>query len=74
MHQAVASNDEYNADNEPPDEEDAYIESITDPVLQQELRYQKYVRRLSKGAWGDSIAIAAMCNLFNVNIKVFCEH
>ena len=63
MHQSVASSDGYNADNEPPDEDDAYIESITDPVVQQELRYQKYVRRLSEGAWGDSIAISAMCNM-----------
>ena len=74
MHQSVASSDGYNADNEPPDEEDAYIESITDPVVQQELRYQKYVRRLSEGAWGDSIAISAMCNMFDVNIVVFCAN
>ena len=74
VHQAVASNDDYNADNEPLDEEDAYIESIADPVVQQELRYQKYVRRLSEGAWGDSIAISAMCNIFGVTIKVFCAN
>ena len=55
VHQAVANSDEYNTDNEPSDEEDAYIESITDPVVQQKLRYQKYVRRLSEGAWGDSV-------------------
>ena len=72
VHQAVASSDGYNADNEPPDEEDAYIESITDPVVQQKHRYRKYVRRLSEGAWGDSICIAAMCNMFDVNIKVLC--
>ena len=74
VHQSVSSGDGYNADNEPPDEEDAYIESITDPVVQQELRYQKYVKRLSEGAWGDSIAIAAMCNMFDVNIVVFCAN
>ena len=74
VHQSVSSSDGYNADNDPPDEEDAYIESITDPVVQQELRYQKYVRRLSEGAWGDSIAIAAMCNMFDVNIVVFCAN
>ena len=38
VHQSVSSSDGYNADNEPPDEEDAYIESITDPVVQQDLR------------------------------------
>ena len=74
LHQSVGSSDGYNADNEPLDEEDAYIESITDPVVQQELRYQKYVRRMSKGAWGDSIAISAMCNMFNVNIVVLCAN
>ena len=74
VHQSVSSSDGYNADNEPPDEEDAYIESITDPVVQQELRYQKYVRRLSEGAWGDSIAISVMCNMFDVNIIVFCAN
>ena len=74
MHQSVGSSDGNNADNEPLDEEDAYIESITDPVVQQELRYQKYVRRLSEGAWGDSIAISAMCNIFNVNIVVLCAN
>ena len=74
VHQSVSSSDGYNADNEPPDEEDAYIESITDPVVQQELRYQKYVRRLSEGAWGDSIAISVMCNMFDVNIVVYCAN
>ena len=74
VHQPVASSDEYNADNEPPNEEDAYIESITDTVVQQKLPYQKYVKRLSEGAWGDSIAISAMCNMFDVNIRVFCAN
>ena len=74
VHQSVSSGDGYNADNEPPDEEDAYIESITDPIVQQELRYQKYVRRLNEGAWGDSIAVSAMCNMFDVNIVVYCAN
>lgn len=29
---------------------------------------KKYLRRLSKGAWGDHIAI---CNVFNMKVKVF---
>jgi len=70
--QSVASDDGYNADNEPLDEENAYIESITDPEVQQELRWRKYFRRLRQGAWGNNIAIAAMCNLFNVSISVLC--
>ena len=32
------------------------------------------MRRLSDGAWGDSIAIAAMCNLLGMSIKVFCAN
>ena len=75
VHQPVHSTDEYNADIEPVDEEDAYIESITDPEVQQELRWQKYLRRLRQGAWGDSIAITAIiCNLFNVSISVLCAN
>jgi len=42
--QSVASDDGYNAENEPVDEKDAYIESITDPEVQQELHWQKYLR------------------------------
>ena len=47
---------------------------MKDPVVQQELCYQKYVRRLSESAWGDSIAISTMCNMFDVNIIVFCAN
>ena len=36
--QPVAHNDNYNADTEPPTEEDKYIDSITDPQLQKQLR------------------------------------
>ena len=58
VHQPVATNDVYNADNEAPDSEDAYIEAILDPDTQKLLRWQKYLRGLSHGAWGDSIVIA----------------
>ena len=71
VHQPVNSNDGMNADNEPVDDEDVYLESLSDPVVQQELRWQKYLRRLRQGAWGDNIAIAAMCDLFDVCINVF---
>ena len=63
----LESNDGYNADNSPLDVEDEYIKSITDPVVQQELRWQKYLKGLRGNAWGDSIAIAAMCNMFDVS-------
>jgi len=72
--QSVASDDGYNAENESVGEKDAYIESITDPEVQQELHWQKYLRRLRQGVWGDNIAIAAMCNLFNVSISVLCAN
>ena len=72
VHQPVASNDEYDADNEALDDENAYINAIVDPELQRSLRWEKHLRRLSQGAWGDSICIAAMCNLFDVSIKVLC--
>ena len=74
VHTAVASNDIYNADNEALDEEDAVIESIADPDQQRELRWQKYLRHLSRGAWSDSTAIAATCNLFDVSIDVYCAN
>ena len=69
VHQSVASNDGYNADNEALTEEDAYIESVVDPVVQHELRWQKYLRRLSEGAWGDQIALTAICMLFDVKVN-----
>ena len=71
VHQPVNSSDGMSADNEPLDDEDVYIESLSDPVVQHELRWQKYLRRLRQGAWGDNIAIAAMCDLFDVIINVF---
>ncbi len=73
VHQPVASNNAFNADNEPLDDEDAYIESVADPIVQQQLRWQKYLRRLSEGAWGDHIALAAICNLFNMKIIIHIQ-
>ena len=34
-----------NADNEPIEDEDRYIESLSDPNVQHELRWQKYIRQ-----------------------------
>ena len=50
--QPVATNSKYNADTEPPTDEDEYINSVSDPELQTQLRWAKYVRRLRQGAWG----------------------
>ena len=57
--QYADSNDDYNADTEPPTEEDEYIDSVADPQLQTELRWQKYLTCLKQGAWGDNIAMQA---------------
>ena len=70
MHQPIASNNPYNADTEAPTAEDAYINTIVDPVVQTQLRWNKYLRWLKNGAWGDSFAIAAICNMFNITINV----
>ena len=45
----------YNADTAQPTPEDELINSVSDPQLQSELRWQKYVRCLRQGAWGDHI-------------------
>ena len=58
--QNADSSDDYNADTEPQIQEDKYIDSIADPELQTELRWQKYLRCLKQGAWGDNIAMQAI--------------
>ena len=69
--QPVASQDAYNADTEPPTAEDEYINSVADPELQLQLRWQNYLRDLRNGAWGDHIAIA---DVLGVTIHVLCSH
>ena len=56
--QPVPQNDDYNADTEPPTQEDKYIDSIADPKLQTKLRWERYLRCLRNGAWGDHICYA----------------
>ena len=48
VHQPVNSSDRMNADNEPLGDDDVYIESLSDPVVQHELRWQKYLRQVSE--------------------------
>ena len=64
-------NDAYNADTEPPTQEDEYIDSIAEPEVQTELRWQKYLTCLKQGAWGDNIAISDM---LSVTINVLSSH
>ena len=68
--QAIASDSTYNADTETPNAEDALIAAVTDPELRTQLMWNKYVRRVRSGAWGDNIVIAALCNMFNITINV----
>ena len=52
-----SEDDDYNADTEQPTTEDQYINSVVDPQMQTELRWQKYVKCLRQGAWGDHITL-----------------
>ena len=70
MCQPVATDDEYNADTEPPTAEDEYINSVSDPELQTQLRWDKYLRRLRQGAWGDHINMQAIADMLSVKINV----
>ena len=65
-----SSNDDYNADTEPPTEEDKYIDSIADPQLQKQLRWKKYLRCWRNGAWGDHITMQAISDMLSVTINV----
>ena len=64
MCQPVAQIDAYNADTEPPTEEDEYIDSIIDPQLQTELIWRKF-----NGALGDNIVLQAISDMFNWTIS-----
>ncbi len=59
---------------EPQTQEDEYIDSIEDPEFQTELRWQKYLRRLKRGAWGDNIAMQAISDMLSVTINVLSSH
>ena len=68
--QPVATNSKYNADTEPPTDEDEYINSVSDPELQTQLRWAKYLRRLRQDAWGDHINMQAIADMLSVKINV----
>ena len=73
--QAVPSEDnDYNADTEQPTAEDEFIDSVADPQLQTELRWQKYVRCLRQGAWGDHITLQAIADMLSVKICVLSSN
>ena len=58
------------ADTESPTAEDEYINSVSDPELQTQLRWAKYLRRLRQGAWGDNLTIQAIADMLSVKINV----
>ena len=67
---SVGSNNAYNADCEAPNDEDDYIASISDSHTRSLLNFNKYLRRVRTGAWGDHVIISALSNLFKVTINV----
>ena len=64
--QPVEQSDGYNADTAAPTKEDIYIASISDPEIQTELRWQKYVQKLKEGAWGDHVAMQAIADMLSL--------
>ena len=68
--QPVEQTDGYYADTAAPTKEDIYIASISDPELQTELRWQKYVQKLEEGALGDPVAMQAIADMMSLTITV----
>ena len=74
MQQSCTMYEGLNADTEQPTAEDEYIKSVSDPQLQTELRWQKYVRCLRQGAWGDRITMQAIADTLSVKINVLSSN
>ena len=74
LSQSVVSHDAYSADTEPPTVEDEYINNVADPQLQVQLRWEKYLRCLREGAWGNHITIQGIADMVSVKINVLCSH
>ena len=68
--QPVADENAYNADTEKPTAEDQYIDSVADSKMRTQLRWEKYVRCLRQGAWGDHITLQAIADRLSVKITV----
>ena len=47
---------------------------MSDPQLQTEVRWQKYVRCLRQGAWGDHITLQAIADMLSVKINVLSSN
>ena len=57
-------------DTAEPTVEDYVIESVSDPDVRADLRWQKYLRDLQEGAWGENIAFQGLADMLSVNINV----
>jgi hypothetical protein len=62
------SSDVCNADTETPTAEDEYLATVSDPNLQPDLRWLKYLQCLQDGAWGDHVALQRLCNMLNKTV------
>ena len=73
--QPVESNNAYNADTDAPGDEDAFIDTVSDPEQQVQLRWERYIQRFRNGAWGNHVAIQGISNEFNIAINIISsEH
>ena len=70
----MASHDAYNADTPAPVAEDEFINNVADPKLRTCLRWEKYLRCLRNGAWGDHITIQGIADMLSVKINVLSSH
>ena len=74
LSQPVACCDAYNADTETPTTTDEYINNVADPRLQIQLKWEKYLRCLRQGGWGDHITMQGIADMLSVKINVLCSH
>lgn len=70
----VQPGNDYSCDTNTPNETDAMIASISDPVLRRLSLFNNYISGVRGTAWGDHIVIAALCNIFNITINVLAIH
>ena len=60
----------YSADTVAPDEYDGYISLMNDYEEQSQFRWERYLDRLSNGAWGDHIALQGISNMLKITIEI----
>ena len=57
-------------DTEPVTEEDSAIEQILDPDHRQEQLWQRFLRRLQEGAWGDNTVLQATADMTGLIVAI----